>query len=255
LEEVRGILKRSEERSRQLDFDLAVSRKSVTSVVKGLSLAFTGREEELDVRSNDFADSLEKKKEEFVQIFNRARFFNGSVIVAPEKIDFIVRCLENYSEIRSKCKASTLIYRYDPLNPTNIHKYIDGKERLISFVKLTNGTVIGGFTIYPYEQEKNEAAGRGKGFLFSLTLEKVFKQKIDARQGVTTYDNFYYIFGNAEIRIRTQEKKVFSNFGIATSTFDADKVSRADFLGVRDNSNNEVDIESYELYQMEFSRE
>ena len=88
------------------------------------------------------------------------------------------------------------------------------------------------------------------GFLFSLSLSKCFKQRMDARQAVTTYDNFYYIFGNAEIRIRTQERKVFSNFGIATSTFDAERVTRADFLGVRDNANNEVEIETYEFYQL-----
>jgi len=29
------------------------------------------------------------------------------------------------------------------------------------------------------------------------------------------YDQFYIIFGNAEIRIRTGEDLIFSNFGIA----------------------------------------
>jgi hypothetical protein len=35
-----------------------------------------------------------------------------------------------------------------------------------------------------------------------------------------TYDPYYVIFGNAEMRIRTGEKKVFSNFGIQNSYFD-----------------------------------
>lgn len=65
-----------------------------------------------------------------------------------------------------------------------------------------------------------------------------------------TFDNYYYILGNAEIRLKTQEKKMFSNFGIANSTFDNGKDQRADFLKVRESGNNEQEISSYEFYQL-----
>jgi len=41
------------------------------------------------------------------------------------------------------------------------------------------------------------------------------------------YDKYYLIFGNAEIRIKTGENKVYSNFGISNSFFNSldDKVS------------------------------
>jgi hypothetical protein len=41
-----------------------------------------------------------------------------------------------------------------------------------------------------------------------------------------TYDPYYAIFGNAEMRVRTGEKKVFCNFGIQNSYFDYDGKNR-----------------------------
>lgn len=34
-----------------------------------------------------------------------------------------------------------------------------------------------------------------------------------------TYDDFFLIFGNAELRIRANERTIFSNFGIGNSFF------------------------------------
>jgi hypothetical protein len=105
-------------------------------------------------------------------------------------------------------------------------------------VKLANGTIIGGFTATPFLAERVPNGNRGQGFLFSLTAEKTFKMRIDPRQSITTYDHFFLILGNAEIRLRAGEKKVFSNFGIATSTFDNVGYPRTSFLGVQDQTNN-----------------
>jgi hypothetical protein len=49
---------------------------------------------------------------------------------------------------------------------------------------------------------------------------------------MTTYDRFFLILGNADIRLKAGEKKVFSNFGIATSAFDNEGYTRTSFLGV-----------------------
>lgn len=61
--------------------------------------------------------------------------------------------------------------------------------------------------------------GYGRGFLFSLTHAKTFAMKKDPRMPVLGYDDFFFVFGNSEIRIKTQEKKMFSNFGVAAATF------------------------------------
>lgn len=67
-----------------------------------------------------------------------------------------------------------------------------------------------------------------------------------------SYDNYYFIFGNAEIRLKSQEKKVFSNFGIANSTFDNGSDPRTKFLNVLEMTNNELDIDTYEFYRISF---
>ena len=36
-----------------------------------------------------------------------------------------------------------------------------------------------------------------------------------------TYDNYFALFGNAEIRVKAGEKKVFSNFGINNAYFNS----------------------------------
>lgn len=60
----------------------------------------------------------------------------------------------------------------------------------------------------------------------------------DPRLPATTYDIYYFILGNAEIRLKSQQKKVFSNFGIANSTFDNGADQRTRFLDVSENTNN-----------------
>jgi hypothetical protein len=58
------------------------------------------------------------------------------------------------------------------------------------------------------------------------------------------------ILGNAEIRLKSQEKKVFSNFGIANSTFDTAGDLRTTFLKVKDSGNNDLELRTYEFYQI-----
>ena len=44
------------------------------------------------------------------------------------------------------------------------------------------------------------------------------------------YDKFYAIYGNGELRVKTGEKKVFSNFGIMNSYFDNKGKKIIDFM-------------------------
>ena len=52
----------------------------------------------------------------------------------------------------------------------------------------------------------------------SITNHKVFPL-LEGKSPVT-YDNYFIIFGNAEIRIKQGENTVFSNFAIANAHFD-----------------------------------
>lgn len=102
-------------------------------------------------------------------------------------------------------------------------------------IKLVNGYVIGGFTEYAIEKGNIEKPG--SGFIFSCNIKKFYTVKNDARLPVVSYDDYFCLFGNAEIRLKTQEAKVFSNAGIAASTFDLGRDTRTKFLNI-DNPND-----------------
>lgn len=66
-----------------------------------------------------------------------------------------------------------------------------------------------------------------RGLIISLTNSKVFRCCENKKS--VGYDSYYIIFGNSEIRIKSLEKKVFSNFGIGNG-FYASNGLKADVL-------------------------
>jgi hypothetical protein len=177
------------------------------------------------------------------------KYFSDSLILRGlkmEKREFLVDALREFLYCHSF--DTQLLYRFDPLNPTNFHNYIDNLDNLLIVLELANGTVLAGFSVFPIDPQRTERPG--KGLLMSITDEKVYRVREDPKLPVMPFDSYYYILGNAEIRLKSQEKKIFSNFGIANSTFDNGKDLRADFLKVRESANNELEINSYEFYQL-----
>jgi hypothetical protein len=65
-----------------------------------------------------------------------------------------------------------------------------------------------------------------------------------------TYDKFYLIFGNAELRIKTNESKIFSNFAISSAYFE-NKRDRVDVL-LNEGTINDVNLITYEIYEIIF---
>lgn len=64
------------------------------------------------------------------------------------------------------------------------------------------------------------------------------------------YDNYFFILGNAEIRIRHGEKKMFSNFGVQNGYFMSKGETVNGLLG--EGKKNEVAIENYEIHEVFF---
>ena len=64
-----------------------------------------------------------------------------------------------------------------------------------------------------------------------------------------SYDDFFVIFGNSEIRIKSQEKKVFSNFGVSNSYYRHNGDGVNVLLGGT-KSDREMQVESYEFFQL-----
>lgn len=122
-----------------------------------------------------------------------------------------------------------LVYKYDPLSLVNFHHYFDGKNNLLLLASTTRGTVVGAFTEGPIQAESDG----GLGFLFSITNREVFNFNKKNKYRSFTYDPYYLIYGNNELRVKTQDrhKILFSNFAIVNSYFDPMKKNVKDFLG------------------------
>lgn len=76
------------------------------------------------------------------------------------------------------------------------------------------------------DRERARQIGFGKGFIFNLTNLQVFPLRKDPKMSVLTFDDYFFIFGNSELRLKPSEKKFFTNFGVANSTFDNMGISR-----------------------------
>lgn len=61
----------------------------------------------------------------------------------------------------------------------------------------------------------------GLGLIVSLTNRRCFE--LFPGKKAVKYDNQYLIFGNSEIRVGANEKKIFSNFGVGNAHFDSRK--------------------------------
>jgi hypothetical protein len=88
-----------------------------------------------------------------------------------------------------------------------------------------------------------------KGLIISLSSNKVF-HLIPGKKSVT-WDSFFLIIGNSEVRLKHQEWKVFSNFGIANSYFNPNGSTVNDLLG-QGKDTRDVKILGFEIHQVIF---
>lgn len=86
----------------------------------------------------------------------------------------------------------------------------------------------------------------GYGLLISIWNKNVY-EVLDKKKAVT-YDDYFIIFGNSEMRLKSQEIKIFSNFGINNGYFNNRGHKVDSFLG--EGSEREVPLESYEFYSL-----
>jgi hypothetical protein len=111
---------------------------------------------------------FEKEISRFVKL---GTIFSDSEIVTDfEKKEILIDKLKEFVE--GGALKTKLLYRTDPLNKTNFHKYIDGKNNILLLTRLTNGYVIGGYSYTPIEKDRTERSKRG--FIFSLTRNEFY---------------------------------------------------------------------------------
>ena len=125
-----------------------------------------------------------------------------------------------------------LLYRYDHRNKTNFHEYIDGIEGIALIIKSKKGFLFGAYYSGKMEPEKilNEF-----GLLISISNDASYPMVEPDRNArvirAIIYDPFYAIFGNAELRVKSGEDFIFSNFGIMNSYFKHNNKRLIDFVG------------------------
>lgn len=196
------------------------------------------------------------KAEEAANISLNPLFAETDMLTLDQKM-WIADTVKNHNGHHGDVKTKVL-YKYDRLNTVNFHHYIDNQPHLLSIIKLKNGTILSGYSVEALK--KGVQKERGDGLLMQINNKYLFAPSdAEDRKSVLTYDEYYYIFGNSELRLRSQELKCFSNFAVGLKpTFrirdiTSDTViNRKQFMNIDDISDNDQEIESFEFHQIIF---
>ena len=156
--------------------------------------------------------------------------------------EFLLSSLEERTN--SKVKGTRLVYRWDPKNKVNFHKYIDKVGQLVVIVRLINGYTIAAWSEGGFSPSTTPSHD---GLLLSLTNRKVFRL-LQANHRAVAYDDFFLIFGNSELRLKTGEKGVFSNFGVQNAFYNCSGEKVGTLLGA--GTEREVDLLNYEIFSL-----
>lgn len=108
-----------------------------------------------------------------------------------------------------------LLYRCDLENKKSFHHYIDGHNNVVLLVKLQNGRVIVGYSMGALSKDATTEGG----LIISIDELKAFPLVKGKRS--LTYDEFFFIYGNSEMRIKQGEMMFFTNFGIGTAHYNS----------------------------------
>jgi hypothetical protein len=140
---------------------------------------------------------------------------------------------------------TSLLYRLDPLNTTSFHKYIDKVPDIVLVVRTEKGLFLGAYTESAFHPE---LTADKQGIIMSISQQKVFPV-LEGKRPIT-YDSFYLIIGNSEIRLKQGEQKVFCNFGINNGHYNSKGSSVDDLIG--EGKERETSIQGYEVHQVTF---
>jgi hypothetical protein len=100
--------------------------------------------------------------------------------------------IESLTNFLGPIKRTHLLYRFDPLNRTNPHRYIDQQKDIVLIAKTIYGRYIAG-----YSKEMITSTGCKTGFGLLLSLWRKMTFEVQKGKRAVTYDDFYIIFGNS----------------------------------------------------------
>lgn len=179
---------------------------------------------------------------EYLHIFEGETLSNREI----QAKQFLRRSIEDY--MNRTIEYTRKVYKYDTLNKISFHSYIDGVPLLCTVVRTVNNDLLAAFSVDPLRS--NVIAG-SRGLLVSMTNSTVYRCQQGRRS--LTYDDFFLIYGNSEMRIRMGESKLFSNFGMNGGSFESRGDSVSSYIGP--NTNRETGFETYEVFEVIFKEE
>ena len=159
----------------------------------------------------------------------------------PEK-KFMKEALEEY--IGQKIKSARLLYRFDPLNKTNLHKYIDGHPHLLAVACLANGRLT---AAYSQDALSPDSKATGGGLLLSPTEKRAFRLSPGKRS--VTYDPYFVIFGNSEFRLKSGELRFFTNLGVQAGFFMSEGCKHEILTG---DAPKDTEVTAFEFFRLIF---
>lgn len=188
------------------------------------------------------------------------QYFNGHVlnINTPEYTEWFVTSLERLTDRR--IKATYPLYRLDITNTTSFHHYIDEKPQIVLVAKLANGQTIAGYSEPPFKPQTN--VDYREGYMFAFKNRKTFtlKKQPTSKANKTipkpiTYDEYYIIWGNSDIRIRSGNKEIYSNYSTANCSYEEKGNPNAMVSDLFLQQERDAFVEDYELFQVQFEDE
>lgn len=96
--------------------------------------------------------------------------FTGEVLLEEEQSRlFLVETLQNL--LKNIIVRTRLVCRMDPINPTNMHRYIDGLSNIVILIRTDIGQLIGAYSEGCF---KSKAISNKRGILMNLTSGRAF---------------------------------------------------------------------------------
>lgn len=148
------------------------------------------------------------------------------------------------------------MYHYDPLNINSFHSYIDNLPNMLIIFHTSTNNIFGAFTTSRFQPKYQEPEST-EAFIFSFNSEQLgegitcfeLSRKKEKAKSVV-YDDYFLIVGNSEIRWKSGEKIVYSNFAISNGFYETKGTNVWALL--KAGEVREVGIKGFECYQVLF---
>jgi hypothetical protein len=126
-------------------------------------------------------------------------------------------------------------------------------------VKIWNGQIIAGYSKPAFVPKTNTEFQ--EGYMFALRNKKLFKTKKEATNKYNqtkprpiTYDEFFLIWGNSDIRIKSGTNELFSSYGTANASYEEVGNENPIIDDLFQIADRETPLADYELFAIEFEK-